>query len=56
MSGIETAMTQTRKHQIVIALDDDIYWELVKLGAELQTPIDEYIVNVMVSHAMEQDQ
>ena len=44
------------KHQIVIAFDDDIYWELVKLGAELQTPVDEYIKNVMVSLVMDQDQ
>lgn len=44
------------KHQIVIAFDDDIYWELVKLGAELQTPVDEYIENFMVSLVMEQDQ
>ena len=43
------------KQQIVITLDDDIYWELVKLGAELQTPIDEYIENVMVSLVMDED-
>ena len=51
-------MTQMRngKHQIVIALDDDIYWELVKLGAELQTPVDEYIEYFLVNHVMDQDQ
>ena len=44
------------KYQVVISLDDEIYWELVKLGAELHTPIDEYIENFMVSLVMEQDQ
>ena len=44
------------KYQVVITFDDDIYWELVKLGADHQQPIDEYIWNVMVSLAMEQDQ
>lgn len=43
------------KQQIVITFDDDIYWKLVKLGAELQTPIDEYIENVMVSLVMDED-
>ena len=44
-------MTQMRngKHQVVIALDDDIYWELVKMGAELHTPVDEYIENFLVT-------
>ena len=41
------------KQQIVITFDDDIYWELVRLGAELQTPIDEYIEMLLTSHVME---
>ena len=45
----------TQKQQIVISLDDDIYWKLVKLGAELQTPIDEYIEMLLITHVVENE-
>ena len=43
------------KHQVVIVLDEDTYWELVKMGADVHTPVDEYIENFLATHIMEQD-
>jgi|MDSW01.2.fsa_nt_gb hypothetical protein len=38
------------KVQVAFELDEETYWELVKMGAEIRTPLDEYISNLLVSH------
>ena len=43
------------KHQVIIVLDEDTYWQLVKMGADIHTPVDEYIENFLATHIMEQD-
>ena len=43
------------KYQVVISLDNDIYWKLVKLGAEIQTPVEEYVRALLLGHVMEED-
>ena len=38
------------KIQVAFELDEETYWELVKMGAEIRTPVGEYISNLLVSH------
>ena len=48
-------MNHIREHQVIVQLEPSIYWELVKMGAELQTPVEEYVRNLVLSHVMERD-
>ena len=41
------------KMQVSIELDEETYWNLVKMGAEIRTPIDQYIENLLQSHVMD---
>jgi hypothetical protein len=36
------------KHQLCIEVDEDTYWALVKLGAEIQTDHKTYAENLLI--------
>lgn len=38
---------------IELDLADDVYWKLVELAAQLQMPVEDYCVNVLISCAEE---
>ena len=48
-------MNHTREHQVIVQLEPAIYWKLVKMGAELQTPVEEYVRCVLLTHIVEED-
>jgi hypothetical protein len=38
------------KHQLHIEIDDNTFWKLVKLGAELKMHPEDYIEQVIITH------
>lgn len=38
------------KHQLCIEVDEDTYWGLIKLGAEIKTDHETYAENILLGH------
>ena len=38
------------KHHVSLKIDDDTYWELTKLAAELKKHLEDYVQNVLIGH------
>ena len=38
------------KHHVSLKIDDDTYWELTKLAAELKMHVEDYVQNVLIGH------
>lgn len=47
------AITAMNSVNLTISLSPETYWGLVRLGAEIQTPVDEYVENLLLSHVEE---
>jgi hypothetical protein len=38
------------KHKLDLEVDENTYWELVKLGAEIQMDHESYAENILIGH------
>lgn len=47
-SAIGLVMSSDRV-SLAISLKSEVFWELVRLGAELQTPVEDYVENVLIA-------
>lgn len=47
------AITAMNYVPLTISLSPETYWGLVRLGASLQTPVDEYVQNLLLGHVEE---
>lgn len=47
------AITTLNYVPLTVSLSPETYWGLVRLGADLQTPVDEYVQNLLLGHVEE---
>lgn len=43
-------MSSNNLHPLNLEVDDDVYWGLIKLGAEFKMHPEEYIAHVIATH------
>lgn len=47
------AITAMNSVNLTVSVSPETYWGLVRLGAEIQTPVDEYVSNLLLHHVEE---
>jgi len=47
------AITAMNSVNLTVSVSPETYWGLVRLGAEIQTPVDKYINNLLLHHVEE---
>lgn len=43
-------MLSNGKHALHLEVDEDTYWGLIKLGAEIRTDLETYAENLLLGH------
>jgi len=46
----QTMMLSDGKYSLHLEVDEDTYWGLVKLGAEIRTDCETYAENILIGH------